>query len=748
MNQTNKNGMWLRQIEPRQENDYNWVINTFLSIMAISVVLIGIINTTGFGELYSPWPMVGTSIALCIAYGITQKIKKEKLFYPVVLLILIVLIVLAGQLLSNGFCLAWNQLGDTYTASKGIVIPAFDILDGKETGALLAFSIFAGIMVGLICVTLIIFKKTVAAILTLICIFGIMLLFDRPCSLLYMTAVLMVSLFLLLCDGNKKEHNHLTASLNRIIPAALISFILIICTLIPAVIDWADDVSEDVREKLHILRYETEYKVLPEGNLVDFESNNTDKAVLVVNMANPEPMYLRGFTGAVYENGVWTSLDKKVLADNEELLYWMNQNHYNPQTQYEAALKIVESDKNKEKDLNTVSITNINGCSKYMYVPYNLCCGDYLKTEDISSDGVVSEGERTYMYSLQPGGIQNIVRIIDALNDSQDETVQAYKKVESAYREFVYNNYLQIPEDVREKLQPEWDKHASSYGKIDELSSYEIQECIMTFLEKIDGDIFDYATVATLTMRYYGIPARYVEGFVISQDMLDEQEDAASINIDGNSGSAWVEVYQDGIGWLPQNITLGINEGENQTENPEQNEKPIEKPVPNEELQQEAEQELEEPVPEGGYMVTIAKSIPFKIIFGILAIILLILTIILRRLLLLNKRKKYLEKQSPKDAVALIFADTVKLLKKLGFERGKGSMMELYDDIKQRFDDSYANEYANMVHLNSRALFSSRQMNDEELKPAEAFYDSTLQLLKDNSKWHSKMWMQWILCLY
>jgi hypothetical protein len=77
-----------------------------------------------------------------------------------------------------------------------------------------------------------------------------------------------------------------------------------------------------------------------------------------------------------------------------------------------------------------------------------------------------------------------------------------------------------------------------------------------------------YASAATLMFRYYGIPARYVEGYVITQkdqkDPLETSYDEIFIELKDSSAHAWTEIYISGIGFIPVEVTpgyYGINQG-------------------------------------------------------------------------------------------------------------------------------------------------------------------------------------------
>lgn len=51
--------------------------------------------------------------------------------------------------------------------------------------------------------------------------------------------------------------------------------------------------------------------------------------------------------------------------------------------------------------------------------------------------------------------------------------------------------------------------------------------------------------------RYYGIPARCVEGFLVTKDDAASMAANRPLTLTGQSGHTWVEYYQDGVGWLP-----------------------------------------------------------------------------------------------------------------------------------------------------------------------------------------------------
>lgn len=75
------------------------------------------------------------------------------------------------------------------------------------------------------------------------------------------------------------------------------------------------------------------------------------------------------------------------------------------------------------------------------------------------------------------------------------------------------------------------------------------------FLEEGRGYCVHFATAGTLLLRMQGIPARYVTGYTVGLDFLGR-----GVALDSDA-HAWVEVYLDGYGWYPVEMTPGYTGG-------------------------------------------------------------------------------------------------------------------------------------------------------------------------------------------
>ena len=92
------------------------------------------------------------------------------------------------------------------------------------------------------------------------------------------------------------------------------------------------------------------------------------------------------------------------------------------------------------------------------------------------------------------------------------------------------------------------------------------------------------ATAGTLLFRMYGIPARYVSGYVIHPQDLQATDSGSYTNqITDASAHAWTEIYVGKGGWIPVEVTPSASDTtasipQNQEES-SQNQAQLPKPV-------------------------------------------------------------------------------------------------------------------------------------------------------------------------
>lgn len=764
MDQNKKKGMWISQKKFDAGSGNAWVIPVITAVLSSEVLLAALLKLTGFTNIYTQWVMMIAAGCAAAAYGFLIKLNRQKLFFPAALTVLLVTAIAFGKPLVNGLCMFWNQAGDAWTAGIGVVSPELEVI-GNSFG-IFVFSAFFGIVIAVLFCALASLERYIVAIFLPLMIFVGAATFHGDGTFKHIAVCLVLAMCLLVCGS--REQKTIMCILNRWVPVIICSALMLIIASSSSVEQWASEIGENIHDKLHSARYDTEYTTLPEGDFSNYtEYDGGSQTALVVSMEQPEEMYLRGFTAAEFSKENWSPLNTQTLAESEELLHWMNSNGRNPQMQFDQAAALISNNKeSEEKTLKKVTVQNLNACSEYMYVPFSLGSEECLTAENISPDGLAADGNRMYTYSVMPQGNGQIGKILKTLKNSHDKKTEEYRQAETAYRDFVYKYYLELPEEAVTQMTPYWEMIASDGGKKDDMTVAQAQNYARAFLEecfpeqgeapeldlpldKVKDSSYQYATVAVLTLRHYGIPARYAEGYIITEDMAEGMEKNGSLQLDGSCAGAWAEVYQDGIGWLPMNMTPGLeDESSGVDPDAEDGDKPQEVPPKGAMKLDDIDDMAEEPDPDGGYVVSIKKVISFTALLIAIAVLFLVMALAVRRHILLKHRLARWDNEIINDAAAWIFADTEYLLKKLGFDRHGGSMTDLIPFVEVRLGADYASSFEEMVNINSCAVFSSRKLSEENRETAKAFYAETLEHLKADAKWYRKIWMQWVLCLY
>ena len=217
---------------------------------------------------------------------------------------------------------------------------------------------------------------------------------------------------------------------------------------------------------------------------------------------------------------------------------------------------------NGKINAQSASIKNLG--NEYV-LPYFAILGGGTCASQTSDVRYRGEAPSDYTVSYFP--YEKVSAILSSLNAASG----SYAVIEGRYREFVYENYLQIPDSTKvflSKIITEQGFRKDDANIIDKVASYiqtsaeynldfneelnRQKDVVVAFLADYkEGICQHYASAGTMMFRALGIPARYVGGYV--SDVEKEKEKTVTTA----QAHAWVEVYLDGIGWLPVEVTGG-----------------------------------------------------------------------------------------------------------------------------------------------------------------------------------------------
>ena len=292
-----------------------------------------------------------------------------------------------------------------------------------------------------------------------------------------------------------------------------------------------------------------------------------------------EVIYLKHFTGGDYAAGDWgESREEEVLAEMVREMGWED---YLDWTLRMAPQLVFVRNYGVQRWYRLGSAGEEPGEMSLRY----------LKSE-------LSDGVRPYFSSASPDGINGpeavegedacwfytASQIRPALWEEKDEDAAAdmlstVRALEEAYGEYVPPSCLAVPTEELPLLTAYVREHPmeglreitafiaytlgsyTSYSRTPGLTPVG-EDAVEYFLfGGRMGYCQHYASAAVLLYRLYGIPARYATGYRVSpQTFAGPEEDGTyRVTLTDESRHAWAEIYLEGYGWFPVEMTPGVS---------------------------------------------------------------------------------------------------------------------------------------------------------------------------------------------
>lgn len=334
--------------------------------------------------------------------------------------------------------------------------------------------------------------------------------------------------------------------------------------------DAVASLSESIADSFENSMYGTS---LPNGRLANsFGMRNKDEVRLRLTLSRLTPtLYLRGFVGSELNGSKWSQTDKNAYVQSgyQGLLNYIAEGGL-PTMQYSAYSNLC--DRNKKYKL---TVENVSADRRYIYAPYTLSAYSVgTPYYDLGLRGdVFSSQTYTYTVFAPDESSERVTQAQWVMEDAnRTDEMKKYIALEGQYRAFVYDTYVALDEQTDTAV---WNavhdfktnsvNTATQFIRAYFLDGYtysdkcdRIRESFVTefFHKEIkNANAAYFATAATFMFRALGFAARYVEGYVVNEDVRDAEGETVTVDVTGDSTHAWTEVYFDGIGWLPIEVT-------------------------------------------------------------------------------------------------------------------------------------------------------------------------------------------------
>ena len=350
-----------------------------------------------------------------------------------------------------------------------------------------------------------------------------------------------------------------------------------------------------IQKKWNKERYKEDVSVLPEGQLTKAKKmKRTGEEALKVNIYKKNSYYLKGFVGTTYENNCWKAStnnwnifgsDRSMLAASdreayESLLWLHNKEFYGNTVMYHFVRQKKLSEGKTDPSIYSLSVKNVGANRKYLYLPYESAVLPTIyeeegtaainKTENIFASGIKGAGEYSFKAMETMAG-----KLKSSTNIKTEDKNLSSKKMTESYKEYVNATCLFLNKETKTLISSATEgsiqSNLSVLAIINRVKSFmktsitynenpgsipEDEDFAQWFFEdKKTGYDVQYAAAAVMMFRYYGIPSRYVEGYLLTPETVKEAGTAETVTVSQKYAHAWPEIYLDGMGWIPVEVT-------------------------------------------------------------------------------------------------------------------------------------------------------------------------------------------------
>lgn len=720
--------------------------------------------------------------------NIWQSKKVHIVVYSFLFVLLIVSLFESNQFFFTGLLFIWNQMVDTVGIHTGVVLSKYDIKNVNLQFAGSYFGSYFSIFIALLTFFTLKHKRNYVLWLVILPIFIIQLVTNMMPNFYY-NVLLILSVLLLInyCVIHRTNIKNKYQNGKVFISTSItIIFGFLLCLLVFNLILPKENYTKPVivkttkafiEDKVNEIRFEkNKTNTYTQGDFRKLgELKLSENEALEVVMDKPTSLYLRGFVGEKYTSERWEKLDPEKTYNANNLFYWLNHEGFSPHNQLSSAYNLANKKTNKTIKM---TIHNLHGNSKYVYTPYELSSNvEKIKNIKVTNDSALQSesffGNRLYNYEVKEKLVKQFPKLAGQIYELKNQgKAKEFLNQEGHYNQFVYENYTDIPKPIETLLKNnlevvvegkgqhipyeqainfvrkylkgtlKYDEHPSQVPKNQDFLTYLLED-------SKSGYAAHFATAGTMIFRYLGIPARYVEGYLITPKDVKGKSEYERIAIPGKNAHAWTEIYIDQVGWIPIEVTPTYYDVMEPIDFSDYPLGEIDKHQTNSKLgiSKEEEPQASQQVVDYDTSYDVNNQEPPKklrlgfIVMLILLIVILLLIIgyigyIIHKRKKLSQFKKTFQSKNYHVAISNLFSYSMSLLKYNGLIEKGGSIYQYKDVLFERYSNEYVEKFLEAVAINQEARYSNENVSEEKYNEMYRFMEDTVSLvLKKKSKW-------------
>lgn len=482
------------------------------------------------------------------------------------------------------------------------------------------------------------------------------------------------------------------------------------------------------------------------GNNYSFGQKHLE---IVTSQQPKDAVYLKNYTGGYYNNGRWNTVNESSFVFNMQDGKYYSMVCNNPYYIFQFILEendVMDIKVRSYKSLMTGTCVPVlsqktgseNGYTTYQ--GYNL--SDFLSVLDTVSTGRFDDlfgeygtyAESTYMYVPE----DKIPRIVELCNTSGVRN----------------GNYTAATNFIISTLN-EMTTYTTSPGNAP--SNVDIAEYFL--FDSGKGFCQQYATTAALMYRLLGLPSRYVTGYMVTPSDFHQNSDGTYTAVaTDEKAHAWVEVYMDGVGWIPTEVTFSQDEIDQGGSTAVDDNNPTEEPTSEEPTTEPTENttepsDLTEPTTEpnntnssdDNNSMSEMLIQALKIVVTAVITVVVIIAVILFFKWRIKGKLASLRRMKPN----ILLVKMVDMLHLGGYlKEYKGTESDFPEKLSELVEELSVSDIAYFVNLANKAAFGNKPIAKEEKRTVYNHYVRTAEFVYGKLNFIKKVYFKYLKVYY